>query len=454
MNSCPHQSDWKQSIFSWVCRSFWGLTRGGAIAALVLLAACQATETATDTESPAADAAAGDAGEGEGLRLATLMPLTGDLAQVGGPMADAAVLLEETVNACGGVMGQDVEILSGDTETNPAAAAAAMTQLAEVEGITGLIGAAASSSSSAAVDIAVRNEVVMISPASTSPVFTERAANGEFNGYWFRTAAPDTFQGDALAQLASDQGFETVAVMSINNDYGNGLIQAFIPAFEALGGTVVNADNPAVYSPDATTFDSEVAAAFGDKPDAVLLIAYPETGSLIIKSAYEQGLMDGETQFILSEGLKTESLSDLVGKAADGSFIVSGVIGTAPSAAGPAMDYFSELYQAKYNREPGIYAPNTWDAAAVLVLAAEAAQDTSGAAIQAQVREVANAPGQPVTDVCEALDLIRQGEDIDYQGASGTIDFNENGDVVGAYDVWTINDDGALEVKSTINVGG
>jgi branched-chain amino acid transport system substrate-binding protein/neutral amino acid transport system substrate-binding protein len=423
----------------------------------MLAVACQAPTDTADTpdggaEETAESPAAG--GSGQALRLATLMPLTGDLAQVGGPMADAAALLETTVNGCGGVLGQDIEIISGDTETNPAAAAAAGTQLMEVDGITGLIGAAASSSSSAVVDIAVRNEVPMISPASTSPVFTERAMNGEFSGYWFRTAAPDTFQGEAMAQLAMDQGFETVAVMAINNDYGNGLAQFFIDAFEEMGGTIVNKDNPVFYPPDATTFDSEVTAAFADQPDAVMLVAYPETGSLIMKAAFEQGLLDGDTQLLLSEGLKTDNLAELVGTKGDGSFIVEGVIGTAPSAAGPAIDYFSALYQDEFGREPGIYAPNTWDAAAVLVLAAEAAQDTSGPAIQEQVNAVANAPGTPVTDVCEALELVRQGEDIDYQGASGTIDFNENGDVVGAYDVWTIADDGKVEVKSTINVGG
>jgi branched-chain amino acid transport system substrate-binding protein/neutral amino acid transport system substrate-binding protein len=444
-------SQFFQNSLSW-------LSRGGAIAALALLAvACQTPTETTETpaeETPEDTAEAPAGGSGEPLRLASLMPLTGDLAQYGGPMADAAALLESTVNACGGVMGQDIEILSADTETNPAAAAAAMTQLAEVDGITGLIGAAASSSSSAAVDIAVRNEVVMISPASTSPVFTERAENGDFNGFWFRTAPPDTFQGDALAELAKEEGFDSVAILSINNDYGNGLVQSFIPAFEALGGTVVNKDNPTLYAPDATTFDSEVTEAFSDTPDAVLLVAYPETGSLILKAAYEQGLLGGDTQMLLTDGMKTDNLAELVGETAEGTFISAGVVGTAPSAAGPAMEAFRELYQAEYNRDPGVFDPNTWDAGAILVLAAEAAQSTAGADIRDQVREVANAPGTPVTDVCEALELVRQGEDIDYQGASGTVDFNDNGDVVGAYDVWTIADDGKLNVKSTINVGG
>jgi ABC-type branched-subunit amino acid transport system substrate-binding protein len=103
---------------------------------------------------------------------------------------------------------------------------------------------------------------------------------------------------------------------------------------------------------------------------------------------------------------------------------------------------------------PQVYDPNSWDAAAVILLAAEAAKANTGAAIQSKISEVANAPGEEVTDVCQALALVREGKDINYQGASGTVDFNAQGDVVGKYDIWTIADDGKLTVKSTVSVGG
>lgn len=439
------------SLFVKRC-GFW-VGRSGAIAFLLLTAACQPTPQTETSPSPEASVSSPAGAEGA-LKLATLLPLTGDLAQYGGPMQESAALLIETVNGCGGALGQPVELLSEDDETNPAAGAAAMTKLAEVDRVAGVVGAAGSAVSAAAIDIAVRNQVVQISPSSTSPDFTDRAAKGEFNGFWFRTAPPDTFQGDALAQLAKEQGFQTVAVLSINNDYGNGLVQSFMPAFKAAGGTVVNEASPTLYPPDATTFDSEVATAFSDQPDAVLIVAYPETGSLILKAAYEQGLLDGNTKILLTDGMKTDNLAELVGKTTDGNFIAAGVLGTAPSAGGPALQQFKDLYTAKFNRDPGVYDPNSWDAAAILVLAAEAAKGTTGAALKDQIREVANPPGEEVTDVCQALSLIQEGKDINYQGASGTVDFNDNGDVVGSYDVWTITDDGKLEVKSTINVGG
>ncbi len=427
----------------------------GAIALVsAAIAACQSpTATTTDTPDPAASTPSSNS-SGGALKLGSLMPLTGDLAQYGTTMQDTAQMLVDTVNACGGVLGQPVELVSEDDQTDPAAGAAGMTKLAEVDGVAGVVGAAGSAVSSAAVDIAVRNKVMQISPSSTSPTFTERAENGEFEGFWARTAPPDTFQGEALAQLAQDQGFDTVAVLAINNDYGNGLAQTFIPAFEALGGTVVNASNPTKYAENATTFDSELSAAFSGDPDAVLIIGYLETGSLILQGAYEQGFLDGDTQIVLTDGMKSAELADKAGRLADGTPIAAGVVGTAPSSeGGPGAAAFQTLYQETFDREPNVFDPNTWDAAAVMVLAAEAAQANTGEAMQSKLNEVANAPGQEISDVCEALELVRAGTDINYQGASGTVEFNAEGDVVGAYDVWTITDDGSLDIQTVINVG-
>lgn len=438
-------------------RALLRLGQGGAIGLLLLVTACGGTQTSQTSESPASPtdtSTTTSAGGSEGaLKLGTLLPITGDLAQYGTTMQDSVNLLIETVNSCEGTLGSPVALVSEDDQTDPAAGASGMTKLAEVDQVAGVVGAAGSAVSSAAVDIAVRNQVVQISPSSTSPEFTDRAEQGEFDGFWFRTAPPDTFQGQALAQLAQEQGLENVAVFAINNDYGNGLVQSFVEAFKAEGGTVVNESNPTLYSENATTFDSELSAAFSGNPDAVMLVAYPETGSLILKSAFEQGLLDGETKILLTDGMKTEELAELVGQGPDGNYIVSGVLGTAPSAGGPGLDGFKQVYQSKFNREPNVYDPNSWDAAAVMVLAAEAAKANTGAALKDTIPTVANAPGEEVSDVCEALSLVRQSEEINYQGASGNVDFNEQGDVVGAYDVWTIDDEGNLVIENTIEVG-
>lgn len=388
------------------------------------------------------------------LKIGTLLPVTGDLSQYGGAMQNSAKLLVDTANRCGGVLGQPIQLVPEDDQTDPAAGASAMTKLAEVDRVAGVVGAASSAVSSAAVDIAVRNQVVMISPSSTSPIFTERSRKGDFQGFWFRTAPPDTDQGEALAKLAVAQGFKSVAILAVNNDYGNGLIGSFIPTFEGLGGTVINKDNPVRYPPDSSVFDSVVSAAFQDEPDAVLLIAYPETGSLILKTAYQQGVLGQKTQVLLTDGMKEPDIANTIGKNSTGAYIAAGMIGSAARAGGAGLSKFQNAYQAAFKRSPKIYDPNTWDATALIVLAAEAAQSSTGTGIKAKILEVANPPGEPVTDICQALALVRAGKPINYEGASGSADLNTLGDVTGTYDIWTITPDGTLKTIGTISISG
>ncbi|MGL5078114.1 MAG: ABC transporter substrate-binding protein, partial [Waterburya sp.] len=194
----------------------------------------------------------------EGLKLATLAPITGDLASIGQNWPAAVQLAVDTINECGGVNEASVSLTNEDDQTDPSAGSSAMTKLAEVDKVAGVVGSFASSVSGAAVDVAVRNKVMMVSPGSTSPVFTDRAKNGEFNGYWARTAPPDTYQSQALAALAQKQGFKNVSTVVINNDYGVGFEQQFVEAFKKTGGNIVG--QPVRYDAKAATLDSEAKA--------------------------------------------------------------------------------------------------------------------------------------------------------------------------------------------------
>jgi neutral amino acid transport system substrate-binding protein len=403
--------------------------------------ACQTEETTTESANQTEDAG----GSPEALKLGTLLPTTGDLASIGQNMPKAARLAVDTVNACGGVNEQSVELVQEDSQTDPNAGAAAMSKLAEVDQVAGVVGAFASSVSGASVDIAVRNEVMQISPGSTSPVFTQRAQEGEFNDYWARTAPPDTYQARALAKLANERGFDRVATVVINNDYGVGFEQEFVKAFKEMGGTIVNEDDPVRYDPKATTFDSEAAAAFGNNPDAVLGVLYAETGSLLLRSAYQQGLSEGVTE-LLTDGVYSEEFVKDVGQTAQGQSIINGALGTVPGASGEALDLLTQKWQEEIGEDVTAFVPHTWDATVLMMLAAEKAGENTGTAIKNNYRDVANSPGTEVSDPCEALELIRNGEEINYQGASGDIQFDENGDTVGSYDVWTVESEGALDV--------
>ncbi len=380
-----------------------------------------------------------------GLKIGTLLPLTGDLALIGPNLNKAAEMAVEKINSCGGVNGQDVILITEDSKTDPVSSAGAASKLAEVDRVAGIIGGFASSVSSAAADVAVRNKVMLLSPGSTSPVFTERAKKGDFQGYWARTATPDTYQARALAALAKKRGWNKVATVAINNDYGIGFEQEFIEAFQKLGGIVINASNPVRYDPKTSILDGEARAAFAGKPDAVAAILYMETGTLLLQSAFKQGLTK-DVQILLSDGVYSEDFSKLVGKDPQNKSIISGALGTAAGAEGAALADFTSLWQEKTGQDWTVYVPNTWDATVLIMLAAEAAGENSGDGIKSQIRLVANAPGQEVSVPCQAMELIRQGKDINYQGASSNVDIDEYGDVVGVFDVWKVNDDTSLEV--------
>jgi neutral amino acid transport system substrate-binding protein len=394
----------------------------------------------------------GGTGSADGLKLGTLLPITGDLSSIGQNMPAAAKLAVETINACGGVNGKPVTLVNEDDQTDPTAGTSAMTKLAESDRVAGVVGSFASSVSGAAVDIAVRNKVMLISPGSTSPVFTERAQKGEFQGYWARTAPPDTYQAQALALLANKKGYKNVSTIVINNDYGVGFEKEFMQSFEKKGGKIAAKDKPVRYDPKAATFDSEAAAAFAGKPDAVAAVLYAETGSLILQAAYKQGLTEGVT-VLLTDGVYSEEFAKEVGFTSDGKSIISGALGTVPGADGKALAEFTSVWKEKTGKPITAYVPHTWDATVLLMLAAEAAKANTGEGIKSKIREVATAPGTAVTDPCKAMELIKKGEDIDYQGASGNVDIDENGDVIGSYDVWTVKDDGSLETIDKVTPG-
>ncbi|NJN32003.1 MAG: ABC transporter substrate-binding protein, partial [Synechococcales cyanobacterium RM1_1_8] len=266
----------------------------------------------------------------------------------------------------------------------------------------------------------------------------------------FRTMPPDMLQGEALARVAQQNNLKSVAILAIDNDYGNGIVQAFQATTKQLGSSVVG--EIVRYSPDASIYSIDLQTPFSEQPDAVLVIAPPDLGGDLLRTAFESGIWNGTTKILLPASMKTNGLAERAGRSTNGRYNASNVWGVALSSS-PNLPQFRQLYQQRYGREPGPYDATTWDAAAIAALAAEAAQDTSGSAIRSRVAEVASDPGVEVSDICQALSLVREGKDINYQGTSGTVDFNQAGDAVGNYDVWTIDYTGGIKIESTVQAG-
>ena len=382
-----------------------------------------------------------------GVKIGTLLSITGDLAPYGGPMENAAVLAIDEVNANGGLLGKQVTMINEDSQTSEIAAVDGANKLVNINKVPAIIGAAGSSISLSFIEITTGNNVVQISPSNTAPDFTTY----EDNDFYFRTCPSDALQGKAMALLAMEENYTTASTLVLNNAYGVGFEKVFVEEFEKMGGQVIDRVK---YDPQASTFNSEIEVAAQGNPDVIILISYPETGSLILKSAYEKGAMDN-TEWLLSEGLKDETLAESVGKDTQGNYIIAGFKGTAPdpTVTGPAYETFNDAYIAKYGTETTTFTSNTYDAAAVIALAIEKAGSADGTAIRDNIRAVANPPGVEVTDIGEGLRLIREGTDINYQGASGDVNFDINGDITTAYYAkWQVADDGSVEWGESIDL--
>jgi len=386
----------------------------------------------------------GNALAAEEVKIGVMQALTGDLGTYGQPMTDAIRLAVKEVNENGGVLGKNLTLIVEDTQTSESASVDAANKLVKVDKVPVIIGATGSGSSMAIIDITTGNGVLQISSSNTAPDFTTYPDND----LYFRTCPSDALQGKAMAHLAIKEGYKTASTLVLNNPYGVGFEDVFVKEFERLGGKVLETVR---YDPAGTIFDSEVEKACKPKPDFIMLCSYPKTGSVILKTAYEKGYME-DIDWLLSEGLRDETLAEMVGKDTAGNYIIAGFKGTTPDprAIGPSYEMFKQKYIAEYGKEPTTYCSNSYDAAAVVALAIEKAGKASGTAIRDSIRDVANPPGEAVSDIGEALRLIREGKEINYQGASGEITFDEHGDVFGVYCEFSIADDGSIVLGERI----
>ncbi|MEM7595681.1 MAG: ABC transporter substrate-binding protein, partial [Cyanobacteria bacterium P01_A01_bin.83] len=293
----------------------------------------------------------------EGLKLGVLAPITGDLASIGRNLPTAVQLAVDAINECGGVNEAEVTLITEDSQTDPRAGSEAMTELIEDEGVAGVVGAFTNSVSKAALDIAVDKQVMMISPGSTSSEFTEGAKNHEFDGFWARTAPSDIYQSQALATLARNQGFNEVATVVINNGYGIDFETEFVTDFKQAGGNVVG--KAIRYDPQAASLANEAKAIFQGKPDAVLAVLYGQTGSSLLKSAFEEGYINDVT-FLLTDRVYSENFIEQVGKTDQGKSLIAGALGIVPRANGQGLDQFQALWNQKTGEEITAYVPHNW----------------------------------------------------------------------------------------------
>ena len=401
-----------------------------------------AAPTATPTVAPATATPAPPAAES--AKIGTLLDATGDLAAFGPPIATAVDLAVMLVNEAGGVNGADLEVVHRDSGTSEQIATDAASALVNIDGVGGIVGSLSSGVTLAvAQSQTVPGGAVLVSPASTSPALTTL----DDNDFLFRTTVSDALQGVVLAQLASQLEYDNVATLYINNPYGEGLSRNFSDAMQSLGG---NVSQQVAIEGGQASYLSELRRAAGDGATVLLAIAYPETAGVFLREATESGLFD---EFLFVDGTKNQGMFDELGAAA-----FNGNYGTAPGApaGNPNTQTFQDLYSSRTDGDPSsLFIAEGFDAAVLLALAIEKADSADGSAIRSAMRDVANPPGTQVGpgDIARALQLIRDGQDIDYVGAAGSQDFDDNGDVLNTIEVWRIVDGAITSTGQYVNPG-
>ena len=373
------------------------------------------------------------------LIVGHLNTVTGSLSYFGPEQNNGVELAALHVNQAGGVLGAQMIIVTGDTATNPAQGVAAARALLDVEGAVAIVGALASGVTLAvAQSVTVPKQRLLISPASTSPAITVL----EDDDFLFRTTVSDAAQGVVLARLAWENGYETAGIMLINNAYGEGLADQFEETFVSLGGRVTG---KVPHEDSQPTYTSELEKATEGDPDVLLAISYPGQAEVYLRESLEGGYSD---TFLFVDGTKSPEMMEVVGWDA-----LEGMLGTAQgSPDSPSLREFQRSYAAVHGAPPEHpFIAENYDAAVLIALAAaKAGTTTDSVAIRDALRSIANPPGEAVgpgvEGIKKALMLIAEGKDINYEGAAGTVDFDENGDVTGYIEIWKVE---GGEIKST-----
>ncbi len=378
------------------------------------------TEAMEESTTTAAETTGSASADGV-LTIGTLLPETGDLAFLGPPEIAGARLAVEDINAAGGVLGQDVVLIEGDSGDTKTDIANQTVDRLLAEKADAIVGAASSAVSKTVIDKIVGANVIQFSPANTSPDFTTY----NDNGLYFRTAPSDLLQGRVLAQLIADQGNATTAVLYRQESYGEGLANAFKENYEGLGGSIPEF---LAYAPDTTNFDAEIDQVQAADPDAILVIGFDESAT-ILETMHQRGIGPNDKNVWGVDG-NIGGIGALVGDPA----ILSGLKGTEPSVdLSTITDFTDRMEGAVDGGVAGVFAygAETYDSIIIVALAAVMAGSDDPLAIAAEINGITGG-GETCTDFAACVAVIEAGGDPDYDGLGGPYEFVDAGEPAAA----------------------
>ncbi len=356
------------------------------------------------------------------IKIGIEMGFSGPIESLTPPMAQAAELAIKEVNDSGLFLGgtKVVAVRGDETCIDASAATATGERLVTSDKVSGIVGPTCSGAASAVLtNVAIPNGMVLISPSATSPGLSTIDSKGLF----FRTAPSDDREGEVLAQIMMDRGVKTAAISYTNNDYGKGIASSSQTAFEKLGGKITLS---APHEDGKGDYSAEVGALSSAGGDALVVAGYADQGgSGVVQTALDTGAF---SKFVFPNGMWGESLLKKFGKQIDGSF------GDLPGSDSPGAAKLVEMTKAAGINSTATFVPETYDAAAIMLLAMQAAGSAKPADYKGKIMDVVNAPGEKIYpgDLAKALKILKDGGDIDYVGGSA-VEFIGKGESAGSY---------------------
>jgi len=355
------------------------------------------------------------------IKVGIILGFTGPIESLTPAMRDSAKLAFQEASDSGALLGgETITVVEGDSTCVDSAAATTVAEGQVSQGVAAIMGADCSGVTGAiASNVAVPNGVVMISPSATSPGLTTLDDKGLF----FRTAPSDARGGQILADITKDRGIKSVAITYTNNDYGKGLADVYEAAVKAHGISVTAV---AAHEDGKADYSSEVAVLASAGGDAVAVIGYLDQGGKgIIQGSIDSGAFD---TFILSDGMIGQSLVDTFGASLNKSF------GSLPGSTGKGAGVFTKVAKKAGIDSSGPYTGESYDAAALIILAIQAGGSADRGSIAKNVMAVANGPGKKIYpgQLKKALNLLAKGKEVDYEGATA-VNFTDVGEAFGSF---------------------
>lgn len=375
----------------------------------------------------------------DGLVIGAVIPLTGTYGSYGKGLSTGINIAVKEINDAGGVLGKPVKLLIEDDQSDPTAGLNAAKKLIDVNKVDALVGTFASNVTLPILSYSSKAGI----PLGTVSGAPDISKTGKETGLVYRFVSTEGVFGESYAVYARKAGLGRAYVLAANNAAMLDAKNKFSARFGKEGGKVLGAT---VFEPNQSSYSSEVNKALADNPDVIMLAAYTNDAITLAKAIYQLG---SDVKIIGPlYALGDDFIKGVGPQVAEGTLATDAM--SAESSG--AYKHFEPAYKAATGEEPTAnpYAVMDYDMVITFALAAEAAKSTDPKVFTPLIKKVANAPGDRVSSYADGLAAIKAGKDVEYSGASSTVDFDDSGDLKSMFFRTFAIKDGKVVAKDSI----